>query len=167
MELRDVFGVDAACAGGGDVDPGVAVALGDGEGVGEDLCGLEGVVRGEGGDLFAAAGAGLEAPAVVFALDGVAIEPTGGEWDAAVRAEVAQREERAVAFAAEEQRDVEESGGDGLAECVGAERGVPVVVDEVGGRPGRAAASSWMSEGSRLAAMGRIEGIGVSVTGRS
>ena len=46
-ELRDVFGVDAARAGSGDVDPGVAVALGDGEGVGEDLCGLEGVVRGE------------------------------------------------------------------------------------------------------------------------
>ena len=40
----DVRGVDAAGAGCGDVDPGVAVALGDGEGVGEDLCGLEGVV---------------------------------------------------------------------------------------------------------------------------
>ena len=44
---RHCLGGDAAGAGCGDVDPGVAVALGDGEGVGEDLCGLEGVVGGE------------------------------------------------------------------------------------------------------------------------
>jgi len=98
--------------------------------------GVEGVVGGEGGDLFAAAGAGLEAPAVVLALDGRAVEPTGGEWDAAVWAEVAEGEEGVVALAADEERDVEEGGGCGLAECVGAECGVPVVVDEVGGRAG-------------------------------
>ena len=115
-ELRECFRDDAAGAGCGDVDPGVAVALGDGEGVGEDLCGLEGVVGGERGDLFAAAGAGLEAPAVVFALDGFAVEPAGGEWDAAVWAEIAEGEERVVAFAADEERDVEEGCGLRLAE---------------------------------------------------
>jgi hypothetical protein len=66
-------------------------------------------------------------------LDGRAVEPAGGEWDAAVRAEIAESEERAVALAADEKRDVEECGGAGLAEGRDAEGGVPVVVDEVGG----------------------------------
>lgn len=129
---------DAAGAGGWDVDPGVAVALGDGEGVGEDFCGSEVVEAGEGGDLFAAAGAGLEAPAVVFALDGFAVEPTGGEGDAAMGAEVAEGEEGAVGFAAEEHGDAEQRGdGGGVgAEFGGAEGGIPVAEDHLCGRSG-------------------------------
>jgi hypothetical protein len=84
------------------------------------------------------AGAGLELPAVVFALDLIAIEPAGGKGDAAVRAEVAHGEEGAVALAAEEQGDAEEEGGAGFAggQGGGAGGGVPVAEDEFGGWAG-------------------------------
>ena len=73
---------------------------------------------------------------MVLALDGLAVEPAGGEGDTAVGAEVAHGEEGVVALAAEEKGDTEEEGGGGFAraEGVGAKGGVPLTEEEFGGR---------------------------------
>jgi hypothetical protein len=73
---------------------------------------------------------------VVLAGDGFAVEPTGGEGDAAVGAEVAEGEEFAGGFSSEEQRHAEEHGLCCLAFAqMGCPKsGVPVAEDEFGWR---------------------------------
>jgi len=71
-------------------------------------------------------------------LDGLTVEPAGGERNAAVGAEVLHGEEGAVGLFAEQDGDAEEEGGGGLAfaEGVGAGGGIPVAEDKLGGRAG-------------------------------
>src|ERR1700739_3120630 len=119
-------------AGTSDIHPGVTVALITGEGGRIDAGGVEVVVAGERRDQLATAAAWLELPAVIAAGDAIAIKPTFAEWDSAMRATVAHGEDASIAAAAEHKRDAEEHRLYQLAfaESVGAQRGVPVVVDE-------------------------------------
>ncbi len=129
---------DATFARGWHVNPGVAIAVLARQGARVDPGRIERVGAGERGDLGALAGAGLEAPAVVFALHGFAIEPAGGERNAAMRAEIAHGEDGAVVLAAEQERDAEEQSGPGLttSERRGTQTRVPVAEDQLCGWAG-------------------------------
>ncbi len=84
----------------GHEDPDAALQLVHGVGVHPDVCRVDPLFAGQRWDQRARAGA-VETPAVIAALDLLAIEFAVGEWHRAVRADIAQRERPSVIAASE------------------------------------------------------------------
>ena len=110
-------------------NPDVAVMFFAGVMAGENAFGLDFVLVGTRRDFDALAAACIEAPAVVAAFDGFAVEAAVGERNSTMRAGVAHRERFAIRGPTEHERDFEEHRGcETLADDFGAaKRGVPEI----------------------------------------
>ena len=85
----------------------------------------------------ALAAARLKLPTVITAGHSLPVKPAHAEGNAAVGATVAHGKDAAVGAAAEHQRNIKQHGGGELAgaQCLGAQGGIPVVINERGGGP--------------------------------
>src|SRR5262249_59057591 len=92
---------------GWEIDPYQALPFDARIGAAADLAEIDFLAFAQRGNLDARA-AHVEAPAVIAACDGLAVEPAVMQRDAAVRADVAQREDPSIAPAPDEQRLAEQ-----------------------------------------------------------
>ena len=94
----------------GNEDPDETVLLLAGIAAGVDAVNLHVLIRSQGRDQLALAGMGVEPPAMVAALQLLAVEPAAGEWHTAMRAGIVQGEGRPWLIAAEDQGNFEQRG---------------------------------------------------------
>src|SRR6185312_11325126 len=132
------FSVDTARTRLRDKDPGIPVALLAGIRPGEDLRRIQRILAGQRGNLHALAAAGLKLPAMILAGHALAVEPSGRERNAAMRAQIAHGEDFSVFAAAQQQRYSQQQRRAPLAaaQIVDARCRVPVAVDQLRSRAG-------------------------------